>query len=126
MRLPFADSERLKREAKKSVNSGLARIRRWWVGKYKLPPSHELFQNQSLAELTQEMYEDLFFKKAELEDILENDDRENRENILEQLNVLNKALGEEYIVSDPLVAQWEKDLEEGRIPDLDAKVPRSD
>jgi len=77
-----------------------------------------------LAELTQEMYEDLFFRKAELEDILESEAKVDRENLLEQLNALNKALGNAQVVLDPLVDQWEKDLAAGRMPDLDAKVAK--
>lgn len=121
MRLPFGDSERRKGEAKKAVDLGIAQVKRWWINKYNLPPNHELFQNQSMAELTQEMYEDLYCKRSELESLLDSNDPDiDRNNILEQLNGVNKALGEQEEVEDPLAAQWEKDLEEGRIPDLNA------
>ena len=123
MKLRFVDSVRLKREAKRSVESGEVRIKRWWVDKYNLPPNHELFQNQSLAELTQEMYEDLYYKWEGLRDMLDGDEKGlDRSKLLDQYNALSKALGEDTEVADPLVAQWEKDLEEGRIPDLDAEL----
>ena len=95
------------------------------MDKYKLPANHELFQNQSYAELTQEMYEDLYARRLEFEDMLSSGDKDvDRDKVTEQLNALNVALGEEAYVGDTLVDQWEKDLAEGRMPDLNAKVQR--
>ncbi len=125
MRLPFADEKRLKRAAKKAVDSGTARVRRWWVNKYHLPTSHPLFQNQAMAELTQEMYEDMYLRQEELRDALESSGRgDGGSAILEQLNALNAVLGDPPEGADPLVDQWEADLAAGRTPDLNAKVAR--
>ena len=45
----------------------MARLKRWWVGKYHLPASHDLFQCQTVAELLQEQLEDLYEEVADLE-----------------------------------------------------------
>lgn len=93
------------------------------MNKYKLPASHELFQSQSFAELTQEMYEDLYYRKSELESALESGEKDiDREGLLTQLNGVNRALGETEESYDPLVDQWERDIAEGRTPDLNADV----
>ena len=99
-------------------------MKRWWSEKYNLPPNHKLFESQSLAEIELEMYEDLLTRKQSIESELHEDQREmNRaEELITQLNAIKRALGEkDEVVVDPLIDQWEKDLEEGRIPDLEAK-----
>lgn len=97
-------------------------MRRWWVQKYKLPPQHALFQNQSLAELLQEMYEDMYAEKEELEARLAEGGLTGdlRQDALSQLSRLSRALGEEDETRDDLVDEWERALAEGRTPDLDA------
>ena len=119
----FSDGKRLKARAKKSLDDGLAQIKRWWSERYKLPPNHELFMNQSLAEHTQEMYEDLMFKRDDIRRNLESGGHSSEESqaLLEQLNVINKALGDDEEVQDTLFDEWERELEEGRIPDLNAQ-----
>lgn len=89
--------------------------------KYKLPPSHVLFQNQSIAELNMEMYEDLYVRKADIESDLDKDVTD-KQPLLEQLAALNTALGEEAAVVDPLADKWERELAAGRIPDLDEEM----
>jgi hypothetical protein len=94
-------------------------IKRWWVNKYKLPPNHPLFLERSLSEWTLEMYEDLFAQRSEVESELEEGDGETEE-LLQRLNAINRALGDEELPQDDLFDQWERDVEAGRIPDLDA------
>lgn len=119
----FSDGNRLRARAQKSLDDGEAQIKRWWSNKYNLPPNHELFMGMSFAEHTQEMYEDLLFRREEIQRSLEDNDGDQKI-LMKQLALLNKALGDAES-EDDLFDQWERDLEEGRIPDLDAR-PGSD
>jgi len=123
-RPPFTDTPRLKRAAKAATDDGTAHLRSWWVKKYELPPTHLLFLNQSHAALVQEMYEDLYRQLDEVTSELENDENppraEQRDVLMRQLQVLNKALDEEQDDGDDLVDEWEAALERGEMPDLDA------
>lgn len=115
------DMMRLKRKAKQNLELGLARLRRWWSNKYKLPPNSPLFMEQTQAELQLEMFEDLMVRREELRQRLRDGETEGQASkILEQINAINKALEDEVEVQDDLIDQWERDLAEGRIPDLDA------
>lgn len=76
---------------------------------------------QSVAEVTQDMYEDLLFQKEEVEQDLENARGGSADVLLNRLNAINRVLGLECQVQDDLFDQWERDLEEGRVPDLEAK-----
>lgn len=115
----FSDGERLKARAQKSLDDGMVQIKRWWTERYKLPPNHELFTTLSLAEHMQDMYEDLMFRREEIQHSLEEGDGDQK-TLLQQLTIVNKALGDKQESEDDLFDQWERDLEEGRIPDLDA------
>lgn len=108
----------MKARAQKNLDSGEAQIKRWWSERYKLPPNHELFLSMSLSEHIQEMYEDLLFKREEVERNLE-EGVGDKEILMKQLAALNRAL-EEEVSEDDLIDQWERDLEAGRVPDLDA------
>ena len=46
---------------------------------------------------------------------------DNNEVLLRRLNAINKILEEDEEVQDELFDQWERDLAEGKMPDLDAK-----
>jgi len=97
----------------------MTQIKRWWVGKYNLPANHALFLDRPLPEWSQEMYEDLFAQR----DAIERDLKEgggDSEQLLQSLARINKALEEADYIEDDLVDQWERDLEAGREPDLDA------
>lgn len=118
MSLSFTDTDLLKRKAKSALNDGSANIRNWWMRKYEMPPTHDLFVAQTQAALLQEMFEDLYRKRAEVEKDLD-ESLENREGLLKQLQGLNKALDEEQD-SDDLFDEWEEALARGEIPDLDA------
>jgi hypothetical protein len=119
----FSDGQRLKARAQKNLDDGLVQIKRWWTERFKLPPNHDLFSSVSLAEHTQEMYEDLMFRREEIQHSLEEHDGDQKM-LMQQLAIVNKALGEK-VSEDDLFDQWERDLEEGRVPDLDA-MPGSD
>ena len=97
---------------------GLGSLRRWWANKYSLPPNHELFESQSIADLNLEMFEDLIGRKRELEAELEAGETKNTGALLRALNEINRALGEAETGGDPLVDKWERELAEGKIPDL--------
>ena len=115
----FSDGERLRARAKKNLDSGMVQIKRWWSDRYKMPPNHELFTSLSVAEHTQDMYEDLMFRRADVERSLESGEGD-REVLMKQLMLLDKVLDEGVESEDDLFDQWERDVEEGRIPDLDA------
>ena len=104
-----------------NLKTGMARLRRWWAGKYKLPPNSALFMEQTQAELSQEMFEDLMMRRDELRVQLEDGDSDGEgSRLLEEINSINKILGYDTEVQDDLWDQWERDIEEGRVPDLDA------
>lgn len=97
------------------------RLKHWWAGKYKLPPNHPLFEKQSVAELVLEQYEDLYYQRAELEaslEVLSGDAlREAERRIVE----IGKSLGEKVEDGDDLIDKWERELAEGKIPNLEER-----
>jgi len=113
---------RVRRRAEREVESGLASLKRWWSSKYKLPPNHTLFLEQSVAELNQEMIEDLLVRKRDLIAALGDEDQpiKEQQELSRQLRGVLTALGDPVETGDELVDQWERDLEEGRVPDLEA------
>jgi uncharacterized coiled-coil DUF342 family protein len=71
-----------------------------------------------MADLQQEMFEDLFQRRDEIRDeIDESGDKDGR--LLAQLNEINEALDEKAEVQDDLFDFWDSELEAGRIPNLD-------
>lgn len=121
MRPPFSDVVWLREKARENSATGLSRLKRWWVSKYKLPASHELFQKQTVSDLMMEFYEDLYDEREVLEQRLSSG-RESfsahsliRERILD----ISKALGEKVTVNDPLAEKWLADMDAGQVPDLD-------
>ena len=121
MRPPFTDVTRLRTEAEMAIESGNATVRRWWTNKYKLPSNHSLFLDRPEAVHMREMTEDLISRRNELEAELDEGTAGDSKRALETLNAIKKALGEEDHDYDPIVEQWEKDMDEGRVPDLDAR-----
>lgn len=73
----------------------------------------------SLAEHTQEMYEDLMFRREEIERSLE-EGSGDKQALMRQFSIINRVIEGKEESEDDLFDQWERDLEEGRIPDLDA------
>lgn len=73
----------------------------------------------SVAEHTQEMYEDLMFRREEIETSLE-EGGGDKQALMRQHAVINRVIEGKEESEDDLFDQWERDLEEGRIPDLDA------
>jgi hypothetical protein len=86
-----------------------------------MPSSSPLFENQTQADLEAEMLADLYANQADLQDRLENTmDPGERHRLVVQLSSIARALGEsEAAADDPLVDEWERDLAEGRMPDLE-------
>lgn len=126
MRPRFSDSDRLREEAKQHVKSGYAQLKRWWVQKYKLPPNHELFLNQSMAALNLEMMEDLWIREQELQDKVKEEEGSVLNEAVKQLQEVRKALGVMLDFASPrisgtdaLVDKWEAEIAAGRDPDLD-------
>lgn len=128
MRLYFSDLSRIKKQAKSNVKSGLAGLKKWWIKKYKLPPNHDLFLNQNEGDLNLEMVEDWLLRKNELEALLTNKasmfPHEQLRDMQKELDSINAALGEEAEVVDDLIDKWEKELLEGKIPDLNEGLNR--
>ena len=71
-----------------------------------------------MADLTREMYEDMLVRRGELRSALDDAGRDAPQ-ILAQINAINTALGEKPEHYDPLAEKWERELEQGLIPDLD-------
>lgn len=126
MRPRFTDVQRIKRSAKKAIEDGDLDIRRWWSNKYGRPFNDSLFQKRPLAVWVREMYEDAYEKKRDLETLLEDPDlkQEERRSISQKLRRVYKALGEkdESMGEDPLADKWERELAEGKTPDLDEQL----
>lgn len=74
-----------------------------------------------MADLTREMYEDMLVRRNELRAALEEGGREVPQ-ILDQINAINQALGEKPEHYDPLADKWEREIEQGLIPDLDEEA----
>lgn len=75
-----------------------------------------------MAELNQEMIEDLLVRKRDLIAALGDEDQpiKEQQELSRQLRGVLTALGDPVETGDELVDQWERDLEEGRVPDLEA------
>lgn len=112
----------MKRLAERNLESGIASWKQWWSKKYNLPTNHELFQTSTLAELHLDYFEDLVVRRREILNRLDDEDEEietkEREDLYDQLNILNKAMGYPEQAQDELVDQWERELAEGKIPDV--------
>jgi hypothetical protein len=120
MRPPFSDTDKLKDIAKYRITKGIGRLEHWWSSKYNLPPNHHLFLERSIGSLNVEMYIELFLKKEELELDLENASGKEYSDILNRLRRVNGALGESFS-EDPLIDKWEKEISEGKLPNLEER-----
>jgi hypothetical protein len=96
----------------------MAGLRRWWIKKYQLPPHHPLFLQRSVAEHLQEIEEDLLLLRDDLESELEESPQSERGDINKRLVRVRQALGEKEASTDPLVDKWERELADGKVPDL--------
>lgn len=121
MRPTFTEEQRIKARAKRARDDGTAQVRRWWSKKYNLPPNHVLFENRTMADLQQEMFEDLMARCDEIRTEIESSG-DPKGHLLNELNDLLEALGEEDEVQDDLFDEWERAIERGEVPDLD-KMP---
>ena len=81
-----------------------------------------------MAELSIEMYEDLYARRDEVMRSLKDvSGAKERLDLMEALQGLDEALGERreadedgpMITGDPLVDKWERELAEGKMPNLD-------
>lgn len=76
-----------------------------------------------MSELNLEFFEDMYMQREELLGQLDEPDLRSaeRHEIHRRLNAVNEALGLETESEDALVDQWERDIAEGRVPDLEAR-----
>jgi hypothetical protein len=101
------------------------RVRDWWCRKYNRPPNDPFFTDQSVPEITLEMFEDLLLKRQALQDSLEQEEfvgregAERYERTRQKINEISRVFGEDEQVQDDLVDKWEREIAEGRTPDLD-------
>lgn len=122
MRPTFSDLTVVRVKAKRAVDSGKNAVARWWSKKYNLPSNHKLFLERTLGDLHQEMVEDLLVEKTVLEKRIE-DGEDSGSHLFRQLNEVNRALGERESFGDALWDKWEREIAEGKIPDLDEMPP---
>ncbi len=66
------------------------------------------------------MYEDLIVRRDELLSSLEGQGTKDRVAIMSQLTQLNRMLEDEEFVEDALIDEWERQIEAGEVPDLEA------
>jgi len=109
--------DRLRRQAKENIKTNDYMIRKWWVDKYKRPTNDPLFMNRSWVEWQVEMFEDMFAQRDSIADKLKDGDLDSKQAV-EALQALNKILGEDTMI-DPLTDKWERELAEGKTPNLD-------
>lgn len=96
------------------------RVREWWCKRYNLPPNDARLLDQSLPELTQQMIEGQLQRRSEIKWLLENqEDGSDNAALYKELNALNEFLGFPADVQDDLFDKWERELAEGKMPDLD-------
>lgn len=69
------------------------------------------------------MFEDMLVRREDiLEDLEETTDPKERGSLRDQLQKIDKILGNEVeLGEDDLIDEWERDLEAGRSPDLGRK-----
>jgi hypothetical protein len=110
----------LKAQAQRNLENSDARIRRWWCRKYSSPATDPRFTGRSIAEWTIELLEDTYERREEVKHQIESGQVKfsDGEAILRRLS---EALGEQPTGYDPLIDEWERDLAEGRVPDLDKR-----
>lgn len=128
MRPRFTDIQRIKRQAKRIVETGDLEVRRWWSNKYNRPHNDPLFSSRPIHAWISEMYVDVYERVQGLETLLEDPDmrQEERRNTSQRLRKLYRLLGEDEdkaIGEDPLIDKWEKEMLEGKTPDLDENLP---
>lgn len=86
--------------------------------KYNLPSSSPLFQSMTTAEILLERYEDLHAERSDLEQKRKTSKLEDWER--DRLTLVQSILeGEDVSFGDPLIEKWEREIAEGKIPDLD-------
>lgn len=116
----------IKRLAKRTVESDVFDIARWWSKKYSRPPNDLLFLEKPESFWIREMYEDTYDRKVELETLLEDESlkHEDRRLYSKRLRSIYKALGEgdPTMGEDPLIDKWEREMAEGLTPNLDEKA----
>lgn len=119
MSATFTDAQRLRRAARRNLDDGTARLRRWWSRKYKRPSNDPLFDERSASEHIQEMFEDLMVQRDELkEELVSGIGVSEVSAIMKAIAEIDKILGDEPEIEDPLVAEWEAALDRGEEPDI--------
>lgn len=91
-------------------------MRRWWCKKYGRPPTDPAYQAATPSALAQELFEDLWVTRDELEKELCDGKGTNEQR--ERLASVCRALGESPPVFDALADKWDEDIRAGRTPDL--------
>jgi hypothetical protein len=123
----FTDEQRILKKAKEEFDSGQDALARWFVGKYKLPTNHSLYQNRTQADMMLEMYSDLLYDRASLRAQISHIDASGLQPVVKtkekaalfaRLNALNDSLGEPRESDDALIDSFEAALERGEDVDL--------
>lgn len=108
----------MKAQARRNLENSDERIRRWWCRKYNAPSNDPRFLSRSIAEWTIELLEDTYERREEVRQQIESGQVRFSDGEA-MLRKLSEALGEQPEGFDPLIDEWERDLAEGRVPDLD-------
>jgi len=90
------------------------------VDKYKLPPNDPRFESRSWVDWQVEMFEDLYVRRETIKAQMAEGTADNTK-ATKALQAIEAVLGIGSGADDTLVDRWEKDLEEGRVPDLNAE-----
>lgn len=120
MKQPFSEPEAIKFRAEKQQHSLLRQLQKWWESKYSMPANCEAFESRTLPDLQTAMLGDLLDRRDELRGSYESKHgKEGANAILESINNINKALGEDLEGIDLVAAKWDKEFELGKDIDFD-------
>ena len=121
MRHATFDAQRLRREAaSRHESSGLVA---WWARRHNCPETDPRLLELNPGQLQVEYLQSLFERRDEITALLQNPETPptQRSEAHKQLGLINNVLEDDkdgVTGSDPLVEEWIRDFEEGRVPDL--------
>jgi hypothetical protein len=107
-----------KARARRKTQTKASALQKWWSDHFNVAPDDPSVVDKSEAELEEAWYEWLFGTLEELK--AENEENPSRA-LQEKIDRVQAVIDGEKYEEDPLIAQWERELAEGKIPDLEQR-----